>query len=74
MTDWTKLKIPSKERLNVQLLDGTDQHNIKQIITSIATIKGDTVTYLFKLYKVNEDGSLTLLEKNSEPVFKNEGV
>lgn len=40
MTDFRKLAIPKRERLEVQLMDGTEEHNILYIITSLATIKG----------------------------------
>ena len=43
MVDFHKLTIPKKERLEVQLMDGTEEHNINYIITSLATIKGDKI-------------------------------
>ena len=74
MTDYTKLKIPSKERLDVQILDGTSAHEIVQIITAkVREVRTDKVLYTFKLYEVDDKGKLTLLETNdSEPKFKKE--
>ena len=74
MTDYTKLKIPSKERLDVQILDGTPAHEIVQIITAkVREVRTDKVLYTFKLYDVDDKGKLTLLETNdSEPKFKKE--
>ena len=74
MTDYTKLKIPSKERLDVQILDGTSAHEIVQIITAkVREVRTDKVLYTFKLYDVDDKGKLTLLETNdSEPKFKKE--
>ena len=74
MTDYTKLKIPSKERLDVQILDGTCAHEIVQIITAkVREVRTDKVLYTFKLYDVDDKGKLTLLETNdSEPKFKKE--
>lgn len=43
MVDFSKLAIPKKERLEVQLTDGTEEHNINYVITSLATIKGDKI-------------------------------
>lgn len=65
MTDWNKLKIPPKEHINVQIL---------QVITSkVRDIRPDKTLYTFKLYDVNSDGTLTLLEKNDdEPKFTKE--
>lgn len=74
MTDYLKLKIPSKERLDVQILDGTPAHKIVQIITAkVREVTTDKVLYTFKLYDVDDKGKLTLLETNdSEPKFKKE--
>lgn len=47
MNDFQKIAVPKKERLEVQLRDGTEEHNINYIITSLATIKGD------KIYKTS---------------------
>ncbi len=64
MNDFRKLPIPKKERLEVQLLDGTDEQNINYIITSLATIKGDDIFKNFRLYRVTDDNKLELLEKH----------
>lgn len=74
MTDYRLLKIPSREHLDVQILDGTQEHHILQIITSKARdIRPDRTLYTFKLYDVGSDGSLMFLEKNeNEPKFINE--
>ena len=74
MTDYLKLKIHSKERLDVQILDGTPAHKIVQIITAkVREVTTDKVLYTFKLYDVDDKGKLTLLETNdSEPKFKKE--
>lgn len=70
MTDFRKLAIPKKERLEVQLIDDTEEHNIKYIITSLATIKGDNIFKNFRLYSVEDDGRLTQVEKrDSDPYF-----
>lgn len=70
MVDFRKLAIPKKERLEVQLTDGTDEHNIIYIITSLATIKGDKIFKNFRLYSVADDGQLTQLEKqDGAPYF-----
>lgn len=70
MNDFRKLAIPKKERLEVQLIDGTEEHNIKYIITSLATIKGDKIFKNFRLYSVEDDARLTQLEKrDSDPYF-----
>lgn len=70
MNDFRKLAIPKKERLEVQLIDGTEEHNIKYIITSLATIKGDKIFKNFRLYSVADDGNITLVEKqDGEPRF-----
>ena len=73
MTDWTKLKIPPKEHINVQILHSTT-HQILQVITSkVRDIRPDKTLYTFKLYDVNSDGTLALLEKNDdEPKFTKE--
>ena len=73
MTDWKKLKIPPKEHINVQILHSTT-HKILQVITSkVRDIRPDKTLYTFKLYDVNSDGTLTLLEKNDEePKFTKE--
>lgn len=71
MNDFRKLAIPKKERLEVQLIDGTEEHNIKYIITSLATIKGDKIFKNFRLYSVEDDARLTQLEKrDSDPYFE----
>jgi hypothetical protein len=74
MTDYRLLKIPSREHLDVQILDGTQEHHILQIITSKSRdIRPDRTLYTFKLYDVGSDGSLMFLEKNeNEPKFINE--
>ncbi len=73
MTDWTKLKIPAKEHINVQILD-SNTHHILQVITSkVRDIQPGRTFYTFKLYDVNADGTLALLEKNDEePKFTKE--
>jgi hypothetical protein len=71
MNDFRKLAIPKKERLEVQLIDGTEEHNIKYIITSLATIKGDKIFKNFRLYSVEDDARLTQLEKrDTDPYFE----
>lgn len=68
--DFRNLKIPKDEKLEVQLLDGTKEHNICHIITSLARIRGDKIVKNFKLYKVNDDSTLEFLEKkDSSPEF-----
>lgn len=70
MNDFKKLAIPKKERLEVQLTDGTEEHNILYIITSLATIKGAEIFKNFRLYSVADDGQLTQLEKrDGDPYF-----
>lgn len=70
MSDFHKLTIPKKERLEVQLIDGTEEHNVKYVITSLATIKGDKIYKNFRLYSVANDGQLTQLEKrDGDPYF-----
>ena len=70
MNDFCKLPIPKKERLEVQLMDGTEEHNINYVITSLATIKSDKIYKNFRLYSVNDDGLLTQIEKrDSDPYF-----
>ena len=70
MVDFRKLAIPKKERLEVQLTDGTDEHNIIYTITSLATIKGDKIFKNFRLYSVADDGQLTQMEKqDGAPYF-----
>lgn len=70
MNDLQKLVIPKKERLEVQLIDGTEEHNVKYVITSLATIKGDKIYKNFRLYSVADDGQLTQLEKrDGDPYF-----
>lgn len=70
MNNFKNIKIPKEERLEVQLLDGTEEHNIVFVITSLAKIKGDKITKTFKLYSVSEDGEVTLEEKGDTPEFK----
>ena len=71
MVDFSKLAIPKKERLEVQLTDGTEEHNINYVITSLATIKGDKIYKNFRLYSVADDGQLTQLEKrDGDPYFE----
>lgn len=71
MTDFRKLAIPKRERLEVQLTDGTEEHNIVYVITSLATIKGDKIFKNFRLYKTLENGTLNLIEKKDEnPYFE----
>ena len=70
MNDFQKMIIPKKERLEVQLIDGTEEHNVKYVITSLATIKGDKIDKNFRLYSVADDGQLTQLEKrDGDPYF-----
>lgn len=70
MVDFHKLAIPKKERLEVQLTDGTEEHNINYVITSLATIKGDKIFKNFRLYSVADDGNIILVEKqDGEPRF-----
>lgn len=70
MANSIRLAVPKKERLEVQIHDDTDEHNIVYAITSLATIKGDKIFKNFRLYAVKEDGSLELLEKHDgEPHF-----
>lgn len=70
MNDFKKLAIPKKERLEVQLTDGTEEHNILYIITSLATIKGAEIFKNFRLYSVGSAGELNLLEKrDGDPYF-----
>lgn len=71
MNDFQKIAVPKKERLEVQLRDGTEEHNINYIITSLATIKGDKIYKNFRLYSVANDGQLTQLEKRDcDPYFE----
>ena len=71
MVDFHKLTIPKKERLEVQLIDGTEEHNINYVITSLATIKGDKSYKNLRLYSVADDGQLTQLEKrDGDPYFE----
>ena len=70
MNDFRKLAIPKRERLEVQLTDGTEEHNILCIITSLATIKGSKIFKNFRLYSVGSAGELDLLEKrDGDPYF-----
>lgn len=70
MVDFSKLAVPKKERLEVQLTDGTEEHNINYVITSLATIKGDKIYKNFRLYSVADDDQLTQLEKrDGDPYF-----
>ena len=70
MNDFRKLDIQKKERLEVQLTDGTEEHNILYIITSLATMKGDEIFKNFRLYSVGSAGELNLLEKrDGDPYF-----
>ena len=70
MNYFQKIAIPKKERLEVQLTDSTEEHNIIYIITSLATIKGDKIFKNFRLYSVTDDGQLTQLEKrDGDPYF-----
>lgn len=70
MVDFSKLAVPKKERLEVQLTDGTEEHNINYVITSLATIKGDKIYKNFRLYSVADDGQLAQLEKrDGDPYF-----
>lgn len=71
MNDFQKIAVPKKERPEVQLRDGTEEHNINYIITSLATIKGDKIYKNFRLYSVANDGQLTQLEKrDGDPYFE----
>lgn len=71
MNDYKKLKFPKEEKLEVQLLDGTDEYNIIYVISSLSKIRGKDIKKTFKLYSVSDDGSLTLIEKREdEPNFK----
>ena len=58
MNDFQKLAIQKRERLEVQLADGTEEHNILYIITSLATIKGAVIFKNFRLYSVGSAGEL----------------
>lgn len=70
LTDFRKLAIQKKERLEVQLTDCTEEHNILYIITSLATIKGAEIFKNFRLYSVGSAGELNLLEKrDGDPCF-----
>ena len=70
MNDFQKISIPKKERLEVQLTDSTEEHNILHIITSLATIKGAEIFKNFRLYSVGSAGELNLLEKrDGDPYF-----
>ena len=70
LTDFRKLAIQKKERLEVQLTDCTEEHNILYIITSLATIKGAEICKNFRLYSVGSAGELNLLEKrDGDPCF-----
>ena len=67
MNDFRKLKIPKREKLEVQITDGTEEHNIVYIITSLSTIKGDNISKNFRLYAVrSQDNSLDLVEKHDD--------
>lgn len=69
MNNFKQLKIPNNERLEVQLLDGTDEHNIDYIITSEAKLAGrNEIIKMFKLYSVDEDGKLSFIEKGRTPL------
>ena len=71
MTSLHNFAIPKKERLEVQLIDGTEEHNVKYVITSLATIKGDKIYKNFRLYSVADDGQLIQLEKrDGDPYFE----
>jgi hypothetical protein len=71
MSDFHKLTIPKKEHLEVQLIDGIEEHNVKYVITSLATIKGDQIFKNFRLYSVGDDGRLTQIEKrDGDPYFE----
>ena len=73
MTDWTKLKIPPKEHINVQILHSATNQILQVITSKVRDIRPDKTLYTFKLYDVNSDGTLTLLEKNDEePKFTKE--
>lgn len=66
-----ELRIPRNEKLEVQLMDGSEHHNIQYVITSLSIIKGNAVLKNFRLYSVNESGELALLEKrDSDPYFE----
>ena len=70
MNDFQKISIQKKERLEVQLMDGTEEHNILYIITSLATITGAEIFKNFRLYSVGSAGELNLLEKrDGDPYF-----
>lgn len=71
MTSSLDFAVPKKERLEVQLIDGTEEHNVKYVITSLATIKGDEIFKNFRLYSVGDDGRLTQVEKrDTDPYFE----
>lgn len=71
MTSSHNFVIPKKERLEVQLIDGTEEHNVKYVITSLATIKGDDIFKNFRLYSVGDDERLTQIEKrDADPYFE----
>lgn len=65
------IEIPKRERVEVQLHDRTDQHNLLYLITSLASIKGDSISKNFRLYRVDPLGTLELIEKkDGEPSFE----
>lgn len=71
MTSSHNFAISKKERLEVQLIDGTEEHNVKYVITSLATIKGDEIFKNFRLYSVGDDGRLMQVEKrDADPYFE----
>lgn len=70
-SDISALKIPSREKLEVQMHDDSEEKNLTYIITSLASIKGDAVTKNFRLYKVSDNQTLLLIEKrDGSPEFE----
>lgn len=63
MNNFRKLAVSKKERLEVQLTDGTEEHNILYIITSLATIKGAEIFKNFRLYSVGSAGGAQLIRE-----------
>lgn len=70
MNSIQKLQVPKNEKLEVQLMDGTEDHNIMYVITSLSTIKGKDILKNFRLYSVDDNGKLDLIERrDADPYF-----
>lgn len=70
MNNIQKLQVPKNEKLEVQLMDGTEDHNIMYVITSLSTIKGKDILKNFRLYSVDDNGKLDLIERrDADPYF-----